>query len=310
MQSKEKIIDKDQEFSFEVMEKSNRRTCYLCGTSKFHRRSGGVRDNPTLKILECSSCHLVFLSSQTHINKGFYENSCMHEDHELEPDVWLNETDKDDDRRFSFCKPLLKNKSVLDFGCGAGGFLLKAKNVARQAEGLELEIRLKTHFEKVGLKVFSGLEEIGEKTYDIITCFHVLEHLPDPRKTLSDLSKRLEDGGQIIVEVPSANDVLLSLYQSREFSYFTYWSCHLFLFTADTISKLAMQSELRINYIKHIQRYPLSNHLYWLAKGKPGGHQKWYFLDSPELNFAYEKQLATLGISDTILASFSNSEKE
>lgn len=293
-------------FDFPMLRNLNKKRCYLCGASKFILRPGSVRDNPKLKILECSICHLVTLSSYSHIIDQFYENSSMHNDQKLDPQNWLNETYMDDEIRFRFCKPLLQNRTILDFGCGAGGFLLRAKNIAYQAEGLELEIRLRSYFEEIGLKVFSRLEEIGKKKYDIITLFHVLEHLSDPRKTLSDLSKRLEEGGQMIVEVPNADDALLSLYNSKEFSNFTYWSCHLFLFNADTLSKLANQSGLQINYIKYIQRYPLSNHLYWLSKGKPGGHKVWSFLDSDELHYAYEKQLAAIGRCDTLIVSLSS----
>jgi len=68
---------------------------------------------------------------------------------------------------------------------------------------------------------------------------------------------------------------------------------------------LFTQTNMKVNYIKHIQRYPLSNHLYWLSRGKPKGHFHWQFFDSPELVAAYEKQLATLGKTDTILANIS-----
>jgi hypothetical protein len=50
-----------------------------------------------------------------------------------------------------------------------------------------------------------------------------------------------------------------------------------------TPSVLAQQAGLSVTYIKHIQRYPWSNHLYWLAHGKPNGHADWGVLDSPSL---------------------------
>jgi hypothetical protein len=98
---------------------------------------------------------------------------------------------------------------------------------------------------------------------------------------------------------------LLTLYESTPFSEFTYWSCHLYLFNSSNLALLVRKAGLKMNYVKQIQRYPLSNHLYWLAKGKPGGHQKWHFLDSTELHAAYERQLAAIGKCDTILASIS-----
>jgi hypothetical protein len=71
------------------------------------------------------------------------------------------------------------------------------------------------------------------------------------------------------------------------------------------LEMLFTQINLKVNYIKQIQRYPLANHLCWLANGKSDGHQKWHFLNSPELHAAYEKQLASIGKCDTILASVS-----
>ncbi len=66
----------------------------------------------------------------------------------------------------------------------------------------------------------------------------MLEHIPDPKSILGELSEMLAGGGQIIVEVPNANDSLLTLYNNSPFSHFTYWSCHLFLYTAKTLQML------------------------------------------------------------------------
>lgn len=54
--------------------------------------------------------------------------------------------------------------------------------------------------------------------------------------------------------------------------------------------------------IKGVQRYPLSNHLYWLSKGKPGGQYEWDILDSPNLKASYEEVLAKLDCTDTLVA--------
>jgi len=76
----------------------------------------------------------------------------------------------------------------------------------------------------------------------------------------------------------------------------------LYLFNVFTLKKLAEQAGLNVLSIQHIQRYPLSNHLYWLRHGKPGGHQKWAFLDSQNLHEAYTSALAKIGKTDTIVA--------
>ena len=261
--------------------------------------------------MECASCGLVFLSSFNHIEDGFYENSEMHGEEMPDIETWLAETAWDDERRFQYLKSVLPNRRLLDVGCGAGGFLLKARGLVETAHGVELETRLSSHYQDHGLTVFQNFSDIPNDIrgggYDIITMFHVLEHIPDPKSMLSELSEMLADDGQIIVEVPNADDALLTLYNNSPFSHFTYWSCHLFLYTAKTLQMLFDQMNLKVNYIRQIQRYPLSNHLHWLANGKPGGHQKWHFLDAPELHTAYEKQLSAIGKSDTIMASISKS---
>ena len=285
--------------------------CYLCGGTEFNKRPGSVRDRSELEILECASCGLVCLSSFDHIREGFYENSGMHGEEMPDIQSWLNDAAWDNERRYHYLKSVLANRRLLDYGCGAGGFLLKARELTATAHGVEPETRLNNHYQSHGLTVFQNLSDIPNDIlgggYDIVTMFHVLEHIPDPKSILSKLNEMLASDGQIVVEVPNADDALLTLYHNEPFSHFTYWSCHLFLYTAKTLKMVFSQTNLKVNYIKQIQRYPLSNHLYWLANGKPGGHQKWHYLDNSELHTAYEKQLAAISKCDTIVASIQRS---
>ncbi|MSW74995.1 MAG: methyltransferase domain-containing protein [Actinobacteria bacterium] len=280
--------------------------CYLCGSEQSTRRKGQVRDNPNSQIHECAACDLVYLSACEPENlTTFYQEGGMHGGAEsaVPIDHWLRETARDDSRRFESFREQIVNKRVLDFGCGAGGFLLRAREVAESVAGVELEKRLTPHFKTNALSVFADIDHFPlERKFDVITAFHVIEHLPDPRNMLEKLKEHLGPNGKIIVEVPSSDDALLTLYENDPFSRFTYWSCHLFLFNAHTLSLLAKQAGLRVSYIKHVQRYPISNHLYWLSRGNPGGHDHWAFLDSPEMDAAYANTLARIGKTDTLIA--------
>jgi SAM-dependent methyltransferase len=166
--------------------------------------------------------------------------------------------------------------------------------------GVEPERRVREHWgDAIGL--CASLEDAGTE-YDLITAFHVLEHLSDPRATLRELALRLAAGGRLVIEVPHSEDALLTLYDHDAFQRFTYWSQHLFLFNADTLRRLAAQAGLRAVSIQQFQRYPLSNHLYWLSRNRPGGHREWSFLDTPALSEAYTASLASIGKCDTIIA--------
>lgn len=278
-------------------------TCYLCGGGSFVRRQGTVRDNPELEVFECSSCGLVFLSSFAHIRNGFYEESGMHAK-PIDIEFLLHQCANDDDRRFTQLKRRVENRSVLDFGCGAGGFLTRAREVTSRVCGIEIESRLIPFLHDKGLDVRRHTDEF-EEMFDVVTLFHVLEHFPDPVALLRQLSEKLKPDGQIIVEVPNSEDALLPLYQCEAFTKFTYWSCHLFLFNAQTLAAVSRKAGFSVDYLQHIQRYPLANHLYWLSKGGPGGHMKWHFLDAEDLNVAYAKELAAIGRSDTIICGLS-----
>jgi 2-polyprenyl-3-methyl-5-hydroxy-6-metoxy-1,4-benzoquinol methylase len=275
--------------------------CYLCKANVFAPRKGRVRDAPELEILECANCGLVTLSSLDHIKPGFYEESGMHGDQVLSIEAWLKDTHWDDHRRFSMLKPMLTNKKLLDFGCGAGGFLSEAEGLVESVTGIELEARVRDYW-KGRFRIVPGIGDVLADRFDLITAFHVIEHLPDPRDILKSLAKVLARNGRLVIEVPNAEDALLSIYKSEAFQRFTYWSQHLFLFNAETLRRLAEQAGLCVVSIQQCQRYPLSNHLYWLSQSKPGGHQEWSFLDTPELNRAYGQSLAAIGKCDTLIA--------
>jgi len=279
--------------------------CYLCGQKNSGEVIGKVRDVPDMSVLKCKTCGLVFLENFDHIDDNFYEDSKMREnDSTKEWEGHLVECAEDDNRRVHMLLPLARNKRILDFGCGGGGFLLGIRDSCSLCAGLEKDRYFRDILKKKGITMFSDIEQVEGK-FDVITMFHVLEHLKDPKDMLKKLSKHLTDDGSMIIEVPNPDDALLQLYKNKGFSEFTYWSCHLYLFNSTLLKKLIEDAGLEVNYIKHIQRYPLSNHLYWLSYGKPGGHKLWRFMDSPELTAAYENQLAKIGATDTVVASVS-----
>ena len=274
--------------------------CPLCSGRRFCIRPGSVRDRADLQILECQDCGLVFLSSRDHITEDFYKNAGMHGSALPSVKEWLQETEEDDERRFRQFLYAIQGKVIVDFGCGAGGFLLRARKVAKKVYGIELEKRLQTHFSSSGLSVFEDIGKLPEKP-DLIFMFHVLEHVAEPLPLLERLR---QTGARLIVEVPNADDALLTLYHSEAFSHFTYWSPHLYLYNAGTLPRLLKKAGYQVVYVRQYQRYPLSNHLYWLAKGKPGGHKIWPFFNSAELEASYSAALGAIGKCDTILAEF------
>lgn len=277
--------------------------CFLCGEEKsdvIHKGTRGGHNH--IDVLRCASCGLVRLSEVMDDVEDFYQASGMRDRLVDTPEHTRITTRMDDERRFRFTENMIEGKDVLDFGCGDGGYLIRARKVARHVQGIELEKAMRDGLREEGLSCCASLDEVGQ--FDVITLFHVLEHLEAPLDYLEKFRQHLTPGGMILIEVPNAEDALLSLYHSEAFADFTYWHCHVYLYNNMTLRRLAKKAGLKVKFMRQVQRYPLANHLYWLSQDHPGGHQAWAFLRDAELDERYGDMLAKLGIADTILAGF------
>ena len=98
----------------------------------------------------------------------------------------------DDFRRTILFEKYLKNKNILDFGCGWGGFLKNLRNF-KSLSGIELRKDcinyIQSNIQKVNIS--NDLNTL-EKKFDVITMFHVLEHIPKQIEILKILKSKLK----------------------------------------------------------------------------------------------------------------------
>ena len=209
---------------------------------------------------------------------------------------------EDDYRRAVQFKKYLKNKDILDFGCGWGGFLRNIKNY-KSLSGVELRKEC-IHYISSNTKKINISDNINsfERKFDIITLFHVLEHIPYQLETLKVLKSKLRNNEKIIIEVPHAEDFLILQDELKEFKNFTFWSEHLILHTFKSLKTVLSKSGFKNINIQYYQRYNFSNHLGWFLMRKPGGHYFYKKIISDSLNSAYCENLVKLGQTDTLIA--------
>lgn len=282
--------------------------CKLCGAADSSVIHNGCRDDASINVLRCNKCGLVYLDSQSQVTDAMYEDFGMEQGEDFSYDAWLQRTNKDDVRRAGLIMDILDDRKIdridiCDFGCGNGGFLRKLIQSDRQrfsCYGVDLKKIARYQNEADGIPCRKAISDYKNQKFDVITMFHVIEHLTEPDTFLRSLADYLNENGMIILETPNADEALLKQYHCSAYADFTYWSEHVYLYTSATLADMVTKAGYEIVSNTQIQRYSFLNHIYWLTKGKPGGHITLQEYVSPELDSFYSDSLRDKGECDTL----------
>jgi len=197
--------------------------CLLCNSEKnvliLRTRDKDPRDIKTKEIFDlvrCVNCGMVFVGNMPskkdiakYYGSGYYaqnniSNSIMNKI------IMASRLSKIPKRNIG---------SILDYGCGNGDFLLKMKQNGWNVNGVEFSQEgRKISSKKLGINIMDENEFYKtNKQFDVITLWHVLEHLYEPNKTLEQLSKLLKKNGVLILSVPNIKSVQFSLFGKNTF---------------------------------------------------------------------------------------------
>jgi 2-polyprenyl-3-methyl-5-hydroxy-6-metoxy-1,4-benzoquinol methylase len=143
-----------------------------------------------------------------------------------------------------------KGGEILDIGCATGHFLNKMARHGWITTGIEPDDTTRGYaIAEYGLNVFSEdkLDEFTASSFDVITMWHVLEHVAQLNKRIQQLRKLIKPGGTIIIAVPNCES-----YDAIKYGRF--WAGydlprHLYHFTKSDISKLAEKIGMRIESV-------------------------------------------------------------
>ncbi|WP_027879337.1 class I SAM-dependent methyltransferase [Mesoflavibacter zeaxanthinifaciens] len=161
-------------------------------------------------------------------------------------------------RRFSLKQKLklingfkTETKTLLDVGCGTGDFLKTAKENNWIVSGIEPNAEARTIANQKTENAVFDIEQLNNfesNSFDVITLWHVLEHLPDLEHQISILKKLLKPKGRLVVAVPN--------YKSFDANYYNqFWAAydvprHLWHFDQNSISKLFASIDMEIEQLK------------------------------------------------------------
>lgn len=185
------------------------RDCILCGSADLSQVSTKMRNGPQLITSICKQCSLiytnpiptsdVYYSFYTNDYEKYYGKSTASKPHAIQEPLI-----------FSSIKNFIdiNHSDYLEIGPGRGLTLYHANKLFRSAKGIEPSIDFtnlltKTYGLKVENNTFENFMASPRDKVDVVSMFHVLEHIYDPYKGLMDIRNILREDGLVVIEVPN-----------------------------------------------------------------------------------------------------------
>lgn len=139
--------------------------------------------------------------------------------------------------KLSLINSLKKNdKSILDIGAGTGDFLSFIQSEFISVKGIEPNQKARELAQEKGISLEQDLKDVKGKLFDVITMWHVLEHVPNLEETIRDVESLLKPNGILIIAVPN-------FYSFDAAYYKNFWAAfdvprHLWHFSKASMNKL------------------------------------------------------------------------
>ncbi len=140
-----------------------------------------------------------------------------------------------------------EKKTLLDIGAGTGDFLMQAKTKGWEVTGIEPNENAIANATKKGIALHTSLEKITNQKFDVITLWHVFEHLPNLENQIEQITSLLKPNGVLVIAVPN--------YKSYDAAYYKeFWAAydvprHLWHFSKEGIAQLFSKQNFSISKI-------------------------------------------------------------
>lgn len=239
--------------------------CNLCGARNDVVVGTRDRDGHPLRTVLCQTCGLVWTNPRpTTAEMNAYYGTTYRADYKGQRTPPLRKIVRGfigaADRRMML-RPLLAPREgapdeaapcegaadeaprMLDVGCGAGELVYLMRHDGIDASGLDPGIEFAEFARTVlGVPIQTAAVDtavVPPASQDLVTMFHALEHVPDPRGVLSTVRGWLTHGGRLVVEVPNISARVQA--PSHQYHY-----AHLYHFTGSTLGAMGEAAGLRL----------------------------------------------------------------
>lgn len=256
-------------FELSIMSVSHKR-CPLCNAenlAEFLKANDHLVTSESFTVNKCQSCSFIFTQgipsadeigkyyqSQDYVSHSDSRKGLMNKLYHLSRSLMLV-------KKHHMVKKVAKGKKLLDIGTGTGYFPGFMKKNGFQVTGVEIDPKAREFaIGEFGISVFSPEDFLNRRIpgkFDVITLWHVLEHLDNFDLYIDRMLEQLEPGGSLVIALPNCN-----AYDARHYK--AYWAGydvprHLWHFTPFTLKKLADKHGLEIKKMKRLPLDPFYN---------------------------------------------------
>lgn len=194
----------------------------------------------------CSNCGAIFLSNVAitpQFFKKYYDSQYRNIDSGLLFNLGMllvSLANKKKTRAILKTSSGKKQLSILDIGSGHGDFLSQLNQIQFKRYGIEISKDLVHESSEKGLHIYHGdflTHDFGNKKFDCICLWHVIEHIPNPQKLLKKIYSLLNNDGVFIFSTPSTDSLGFQL--GKEHWFHLEAPRHIILYNQKSLSYLA-----------------------------------------------------------------------
>lgn len=254
--------------------------CPICGESSRHAFEAKKYRFSRCGARNCGHLFVDPMPTLEELDKYYAKNTSglensdswtMVEDYEKNPRLVHQFYERNRIKFLTRKKYLNSNSSVLDVGCSTGMFLRVLKDKGYSGlTGVDVSREQVTHCREVNkIEAYRDLSEIEpQKTFDLVSLYAVLEHVPNPEFVMRQAAERIASGGHLIVDVPNFRSIYRAI--SRKKWLWLIPPVHLQYFTPKSMTNLARICGLKEVYSStkstSTYTYILVHHVYEALK--------------------------------------------
>lgn len=233
-------------------------SCHLCGG---HGRTV-LREEKGYRIVECVTCHLRYLFPQPSLTETaelysehyFQSTDALGRGYEgyTEQAENLRATFRD---RLRFLPAKTSGNRLLDVGAAAGYFVEQARQAGWDAEGIEPSKWAVAYArDRVRVPVREGILDANtyaDNSFDVITFWEVIEHLPDPRNFLLNVARVAKPGATILFSTPDSGSTVARVL-GRNWLGWRKIPEHLFFFDKPSLARLLRETGFEVTDSRYV----------------------------------------------------------